>query len=94
MSNFACRVGACYNCVTLASLVLLIGIGSFLFLCRALASIFSVFVEASVVNKGKERCCKIVNPEYKDYPACSYLCSYEYPCSYPLSAINVCEGRK
>ena len=48
MSNFACRVGACYNCVTLASLVLLIGIGSFLF----------VFVEASVVNKGKERCCK------------------------------------
>ena len=84
MSNFACRVGACHTCATLAWLVLLIGIDSFLFLYRALASIFSVFVEASVVvNKGRV----VVNPEYKDYPACSYLsCSYEYPCSYPLSA--------
>ena len=66
----------------LLHLVLLIGISSFFY--RALASIFSVFVEASVVvNKGRV----VVNPEYKDYPACSYLsCSYEYPCSYPLSA--------
>ena len=70
MSNFACRVGACDTSATLALVVVVlqIGIGSFLFLYRALASMFSVFVEASVV----------VNPEYnKDYPACSYLCSSE-----------------
>ena len=66
----------------LLHLVLLIGISSFF--NRALASIFSVFVEASVVvNKGRV----VVYPEYKDYPACSNLsCSYKYPCSYPLSA--------
>ena len=74
MSNFACRVGACDTSATLALVVVVlqVGIGSFLFLYRALASMFSVFVEASVV--------------VKDYPACSYLCSSEYPCSYPLSA--------
>lgn len=85
MSNFACRVGACDTSATLALVVVVlqIGIGSFLFLYRALASMFSVFVEASVVVKVKSA---VVNPEYKDYPACSYLCSSEYPCSYPLSA--------
>ena len=79
MSNFACRVGACHTCATLASPCVTNWYQQF-FLYRALASIFSVFVEASVVvNKGRV----VVNPEYKDYPACSYLsCSYEYPCSY------------
>ena len=82
MSNFACRVGACHTCATLASPCVTNWYQQFFY--RALASIFSVFVEASVVvNKGRV----VVNPEYKDYPACSYLsCSYEYPCSYPLSA--------
>ena len=52
MSNFACRVGACHTCATLASPCVTNWYQQFFY--RALASIFSVFVEASVVvNKGR-----------------------------------------
>jgi len=99
MSNFACRVGACDTSATLALVVVVlqIGIGSFLFLYRALASMFSVFVEASVVVKVKSA---VVNPEYKDYPACSYLpylivvLNIRVVIHYRLTSIDFCEGRK
>ena len=59
MSNFACRVGACHTCATLASPCVTNWYQQFFY--RALASIFSVFVEAFVVvNKGRV----VVNPEY------------------------------
>ena len=77
----------------LLHLVLLIGISSFFY--RALASIFSVFVEASVVvNKGRVVVSTLSIRTTQHVVIYRVVMNIRVVIHYRLTSIDVCEGRK